>query len=351
MHLASAATGNKDLADSMQVVCSAYSVLILVAVSDGLGHHVWDTTLAELPKLPKLLQYAWALEIVYIPAIWLAKSALLFQLINIFTPMKSGPVYWACHILIWGNLVFYIAILFTIVFECYPIHYVWDFLHYEGHCIDRNVVLVATGAVNVFSDLLNILLPAWATWHLQMAPKRKAGIIAIFATGILAFVSSICRVVYATRILETGADVAFIVVQIGLWALAEVASVILCTCFPTMPRLLKLISDRRAKSKSRSSSPLGYLWKRIKAMSSKDTGSSTSGSGGPRSHVAEERFRLKHPYEPLWEVGTVASGTSERISSSEDIELGMPTLEDQEFTNLLEQRLNIGFTVPRFSYP
>lgn len=98
--------------------------------------------------------------------------------------MKAGPVYWACHALIWGNLVFYVCILFVIIFECHPIHEVWD-LFYEGHCIDRNAVLVATGAVNVFSDLLNLLLPIWATWHLQMAPKRKAGIIAVFATGVL----------------------------------------------------------------------------------------------------------------------------------------------------------------------
>ena len=42
----------KRLIDSLQVVGSAYSVLILVAVSDGLGHHVWDTRVAELPKLP-----------------------------------------------------------------------------------------------------------------------------------------------------------------------------------------------------------------------------------------------------------------------------------------------------------
>ena len=98
--------------------------------------------------------------------------------------MKSGPVYWACHALIWGNLAFYVAILFTIVFECSPISEVWN-LFYGDHCINRNVVLVATGAVNVFSDLLNLLLPVWATWHLQMASKRKVNIVAVFATGIL----------------------------------------------------------------------------------------------------------------------------------------------------------------------
>lgn len=98
--------------------------------------------------------------------------------------MKTGPVYWACHALLWGNLAFYIAVLFTVIFECHPISEVWNLL-YGDHCINRNTVLIASGAVNIFSDLLNLLLPIWATWHLQMAPKRKAGVIAIFATGLL----------------------------------------------------------------------------------------------------------------------------------------------------------------------
>jgi hypothetical protein len=100
--------------------------------------------------------------------------------------MKSGLVYWACHTLIWSNLAFYISILLTLIFECHPISEVWNPTYvYGNHCIDRNMVLFVSSAVNVLSDLLNILLPLWATWHLQMAPKRKLGVSAIFATGLL----------------------------------------------------------------------------------------------------------------------------------------------------------------------
>ena len=98
--------------------------------------------------------------------------------------MKSGPIYWACQTLIWGNLIFYVATLFTIVFECYPVHEVWN-PNYGGHCINRNTILIVSGAVNIFSDLSNLILPIWAILHLQMALKRKLGITAIFTTGIL----------------------------------------------------------------------------------------------------------------------------------------------------------------------
>ena len=98
--------------------------------------------------------------------------------------MKSGAVYWACHTLIWVNLAFYISVVFLLLFECRPINDAWS-AYYAGHCIDRNLALVFSAAVNVFSDLLNLLLPIWAIWHLQMAPKRRFGITAIFATGFL----------------------------------------------------------------------------------------------------------------------------------------------------------------------
>ena len=100
--------------------------------------------------------------------------------------MKSGPVYWACHCLIWGNLAFYTGVVLSLIFECHPVQEVWNPFYAEGgHCINRNLSLVVTGAVNVFSDLLNLLIPLWAIWHLQMAPKRKAGVMAIFTIGTM----------------------------------------------------------------------------------------------------------------------------------------------------------------------
>lgn len=133
------------------------------------------------------MQYAWILDLIYTPAIWLAKVSLLFQLIRIFTPIKSGPLYWAYQTLIWGNLAFYIPAFFLVVFECHPIWEVWNPSN-EGHCINgiaTGLLGVVSSAINILSDLLNLFLPMWATWHLQMAPKRKAGIIAVFATGLL----------------------------------------------------------------------------------------------------------------------------------------------------------------------
>lgn len=131
--------------------------------------------------------------------------------------------------------------------------------------------------------------------------------------------------------------------------LAEVASIILCTCFPMMPRLVKLISDRRAKSKPYSTPPSGQAWKQKIADGSTDEDSSGIGSAG--SQLARQTARLKHPYEQLGGGQNNASNGSVETGRTEDIELAMwDTLDVRSYGDLLEQRLNVGFNLPQFSY-
>ena len=132
--------------------------------------------------------------LVYGPVLWLAKTALLLQLMRIFTPSKSGPVYWIIHGLIWTNLAFYSSVEFAVIFECTPISKAWNPLYEGGHCIDVTVLIIAESCINVISGLLILLLPLWAIWHLRMATKRKAGIIAVFTTGARYNIPSFRRV-------------------------------------------------------------------------------------------------------------------------------------------------------------
>ena len=148
----------------------------------------------------------------------------------------------------------------------------------------------------------------------------------------------------------------FKIIDSHIIRLAEVATIILCTCFPMMPRLLKLISERKAKSKSKSkspspsASPLGHAWKRNRANGAKDE--TSIGAGGAGSHAAEgELTRSKHPYEQLGEEGQKMSDGSTGMSRSEDVEFALWDRADvRTYGDLLEHRLNFGFTLPQFSY-
>ena len=131
------------------------------------------------------IQYQWIVDNLYPPTIWLAKSALLFQLKHIFTPTRTGGIHWAIQGLIWGNLIFYVTVWLTIIFQCVPQVKIWDPRHKGGHCINFGTAALVTGSVNVISDFLILLLPLVAIRRLRMAPKRKLGILAVFATGFL----------------------------------------------------------------------------------------------------------------------------------------------------------------------
>jgi len=99
--------------------------------------------------------------------------------------MRTGFIYWAAHALIWGNLAFYISVFFTTVLQCVPQDKIWDPEHIGGHCINFNIAYIATGAVNVLSDFLILILPLLAIWRLHLALARKLGISAVFATGLM----------------------------------------------------------------------------------------------------------------------------------------------------------------------
>lgn len=118
-------------------------------------------------------------------AIWLAKAALLFQLIRIFTPNKTGTTYRVLHLLIWINLAFYTSLEFTFIFQCVPLDRFWYPEKPGGRCIKYGPVTLAAGSANIISDFLILILPLMSIWRLNMSSKRKIGVSAVFATGLL----------------------------------------------------------------------------------------------------------------------------------------------------------------------
>lgn len=78
----------------------------------------------------------------------------------------------------------------------------------------------------------------------------------------------------------------------------------------------------------------------------------SSGSSGDSSHATGETNRLDTSYEQLGEEEYKTSGSSIGILRTEDIELAMSgPLDVRSYGDLLEQRLNVGFSLPQLSYP
>ena len=81
-------------------------------------------------------------------------------------------------------MLFYSAIFMTFIFACIPREKLWN-PTVSGRCISTDASIVATGFVNVASDLSILFLPLYAVWKLKIPLKKKVAIGAVFGTGSL----------------------------------------------------------------------------------------------------------------------------------------------------------------------
>jgi hypothetical protein len=124
-------------------------------------------------------------EISNAPTMFAAKCSILFQLKRLFcTGQSRNGVFWSIHALLFLNGAYYTSAIFTFVFQCTPREKTWNALM-EGQCINVAAATVVAGAVNLFLDLGILITPIWAIWNLQLPPKRKLGVVAVFGVGIL----------------------------------------------------------------------------------------------------------------------------------------------------------------------
>ncbi|CAF9908703.1 MAG: hypothetical protein ALECFALPRED_004904 [Alectoria fallacina] len=217
----------------------AFGSVILDAQSQGAGRHQWDVNAINAVKVARTSNVG---SIIYGPIIAIAKLAILLQYKRLFVAHKHNFVFYGVHVLIWTNLVFYIIETFLEIFACTPREKIWNPLT-PGHCIGIENNYIAVGAWNVLSDFSILILPMVAIWNLQMANTRKIGVAAVFATGLFACVASVVRLAYTVDLLYTS-DGTYSIIKVGLWNVGELTTIILCACFPIMPKFLQWITGK-----------------------------------------------------------------------------------------------------------
>lgn len=206
---------------------------------------------------------------------------------RIFSPTRSGLVYISCYILSASIAATYSVVTLALILQCLPVKKVWDPTVTGGHCLDEVAMSISTGVINVVTDFLILALPMCAIFRLKMPLKRKFTVSAIFATGLIACACSLCRMIYAFQIVE-GPDFTYSVAKLGISAyvypsanvllstnqnfnsVCEITSIILCTCFPLMPRFAQV-----CKSTERGSQIFSAMFPRSSRASSSGFGEKT----------------------------------------------------------------------------
>ncbi|KAF2011092.1 hypothetical protein BU24DRAFT_427301 [Aaosphaeria arxii CBS 175.79] len=242
-----------------------------------------------------------------------AKFAILLQIKHIFTKHQRNFNYYAVHTLLACNFLVYLALFFAFIFACWPREKIWH-PHLYGRCISTNASIIATSAINILSDFTILFLPLLSISRLQLPLKKKIGVSTVFAIGLFACIASILRLYYSVKLSQTH-DITWAIAPVGMWSLAEFATVIIVGCFPPLPRLWKFL---RGHDKPISGAHMSSQEGRIKGSSQ------ASNNKGDKSHEWYTVCRdTDCMYIPLEEQSITNEDRTMRIGQKEDRIPGM----------------------------
>ncbi|KAI4253799.1 MAG: hypothetical protein LQ352_003467 [Teloschistes flavicans] len=148
---------------------------------------------------------------------------------------------------------------------------------------------VATSGINVVSDFYILLIPLAAISNLQLPPKKKWGLMAIFFTGFLACLCSIISLHYRV-VLDKSTDDIWNVAPVMVIGTVEFNIGIICSCLPTLPALFRRSGfSRKSKPSYIPDSGNGRF---ENAAHPRGGGGAAGGRNGPSGNSAKEFGRM-----------------------------------------------------------
>ncbi|POS73564.1 integral membrane protein [Diaporthe helianthi] len=229
-------------------VVSYWATALAGVVIGGLGFHV-----GEIIDMYGHAEVEIAFQILWAIAGGLYKVSILLFYIDIFPTLKQ-----------WGRVTMAIIFCYTLsttlaaVLVCEEIDDNWEYEKlFQGKCGDRILVFRVTGALNIVSDVVVLLLPVRNVLKLQMPLYRRLVLLATFALGLLTCVISIVRLGTLTS-LSPGdfRDTPYAIMQTVIWSGLEPSVAVILACVPLMrPLVLRIrgvVDSSEDQSKSMS---------------------------------------------------------------------------------------------------
>ncbi|KAL8816421.1 MAG: hypothetical protein Q9223_004561 [Gallowayella weberi] len=189
-------------------------------------YHVYSTLGLWLSLPQKFI----VVDVIYSPAILMAKLSLLSLYLEVFGPDQR------LRYAIYFGLVF-VTLFYTATFVAFCVLAIpRPGQSLIGVLLSKDFaslipISVVQGAANVASDFYIFLLPIPGVLQLQMPTKKKIGVCAIFATGSLACLASIMGLYYRTK-LKRDSDVTWSLVDVLIWVVVELHAGVMCGCMP-----------------------------------------------------------------------------------------------------------------------
>lgn len=126
----------------------------------------------------------------YIASLATTKISILLFYLKVFPQRYFRVCTWVFIVI---NLVYALAYIFLLIFQCDPIPGVWLAWdgEYKAKCISINLLGWTAAAINIALDLVVIILPLPELLRLSMSLRKRVQIVSMFAVGFL-YVYKIC---------------------------------------------------------------------------------------------------------------------------------------------------------------
>ncbi|TEA17701.1 hypothetical protein C8034_v010031 [Colletotrichum sidae] len=190
-------------------ICAALVLSIALGVGSiicskelYIGIHHWDVP--QPVDARKGMLWIFIVGTIYNPILALAKQSVLIFLLR-FSGAKSmvRNVIWTTAVF---NIALMLATLLVLIFQCTPVEASWNKTIY-GNCVDGFAFAITAGSLTVLTDIIIVGLPFYVFLGSQMGKRKKIGLMAIFALGILVTVVSIARLYFlAANFTDTSPD-------------------------------------------------------------------------------------------------------------------------------------------------
>ncbi|KAK6853790.1 integral membrane protein [Apiospora arundinis] len=115
---------------------------------------------------------------------------------------------------------------------CRPISKNWDLLMTDGYCGNKVLSFTVTGAINLVTDIMVLVLPLSNFYKLQVPIQQRAVLVGVFSLGFLTCVVSAVRIHYLSSMDYT--DLTFSMKHPNIFNDLEPSAAITLACIPPL---------------------------------------------------------------------------------------------------------------------
>ncbi|KAK3329131.1 hypothetical protein B0H66DRAFT_540312 [Apodospora peruviana] len=209
-----------------------YSITLGILTQYGLGTHIWEIPPTDTFRMYMLLNAFPATITGHFAHLFTKSSILVFYLRFSVSRAFNYAAYFMLLLVIAHNLTG----ATTILYSCRPISTFWTFAP-GGTCIDANPWYGTIVALNIFTDVILLLLPFWLLKPLNIVFVQKAAIALVLGTGGFVLGVSIMRLVIAIKGFSDD-DATYRFGVNYMWSIIEINVAIICACLPCLRAFL-----------------------------------------------------------------------------------------------------------------